>query len=296
MTDDNGSADAGNPGGNAAPPEWLGGFDEGTRAALTAKGWVDPDPAKVLAKALPSYLNLEKTFGADRAGRTVVLPGEKPTPEEVKAYHTKIGVPETADGYKFEVGEGADENMIAWARGTFHKAGVPASAANAIVKEWEGFAQAAQKQAAEAETAERVKAFDEWKGKHGAKFDEHVGMAKKAMTALGIAPEKAEQIDDLFKAMGQSGLGGVDLLAKLATDYGIGKEADLIEGKSGAFGVGSPEAAKAALRELEASEAYMKVAFDKNAPGRQEMMDKRQKLYDAAYGTKALFTSVGRIA
>ncbi len=295
MTDVNGSADAGNPEGNAAPPEWMGGFDEGTRTALASKGWNDPDPAKVLAKALPSYLSLEKTFGADRAGRTVVLPGEKSTPEEIKAFHSKIGVPETADGYKFEVGEGADEGLMAWARGTFHEAGVPAAAASKVVAKWEAFAQAAQKQQAEAEQAEKVKAFEDWKGKHGAGFDEHVGLAKKAMTALGIMPEDAEKIDDLFRGMGQSGLGGVDLLARLAKDYKIGLESDHIEGKTIGIG-GSPESAKLALRDFEQSEEWLKVAFDKTAANREAVLKKRKELYDRAYPQQGDgFTVMGRV-
>ena len=300
MTDVNGSAVAGNPEGSAAPsgtPEWLGKLDEGTRGVLSTKGWVDPDPVVALGKVAGSYTGLEKLLGHDRAGRTVVLPGEKATPEEVKAFQTKIGVPETADGYKFEVGEGADQNMIAWARGAFHKAGVPASAAAAVVKEWEGFAQAAQKQAEESEIAEKTQAFEEWKGKLGSKFDEHVTLAKKAMSALGIEAEEANKIDELFKSMGRSGLGGVDLLAKLASDYKIGLEDDLKGGGTGAMGVASPEAAMAALRTFDNSEEYLKVAFDKSAPNRAEILAKRQKLYDAAFPQQGDgFTVMGRVS
>lgn len=296
MTDVNGSADAGNPGGNGAPPEWLGKLDEGARGVLTTKGWADPDPAVALGKVLGGYSGLEKLLGHDRAGRTVVLPGEKATPDEIRAFHSKIGVPETPDAYKFEVGEGADENLLAWARSAFHKAGVPASAAATVVREWEGFAQAAQKRAAEAEAAEKIKAFEEWKASHGPKYEEHVESARKAMKALGINPPEAEQIDDLFKGLGLSGLGGVDLLARLANDYKIGVEGDLIEGRNNGIGA-SPEAAKAALAEFERSEEWLSVAFNKHAPGRDVVLAKRQKLYEAAYPDAGDgITVIGRVS
>ena len=72
MSDDTGSAPAGNP---AAPaPAWYApeGIDPNTSTQLgelvKAKGWKGP------ADALLSYQNLEKVFGADKAGRTILAP------------------------------------------------------------------------------------------------------------------------------------------------------------------------------------------------------------------------------
>ena len=84
MSEDLGSAEAGNPTAPAAAPQvntWYAtdGLDEGTASQLgelvKAKGWKGP------ADALLSYQNLEKVFGADKAGRTILAPKS-----EVEAY------------------------------------------------------------------------------------------------------------------------------------------------------------------------------------------------------------------
>ncbi len=76
-----------NTNGVAAGPAWLPGADPDTTAYVTAKGWNDP------AAAVTSYRNLEKLFGADRAGHTVQVPSEGSDEVTMNNFYTKIGRP-----------------------------------------------------------------------------------------------------------------------------------------------------------------------------------------------------------
>lgn len=284
MTEQIGSAAAGNPEGSAAPPseDWRASLPDDIKTAPSLASIKD---IPALAK---SYVNAQQLIGAKR----IALPGDKATPDEVKEFHRAIGVPESVEGYKIEL-EGADPQLLDGFRAAALEAGVPAGSAAKLAAWYDGMGKAA----VQAQIAENTKAVEEWKGKLGNKYDEHVGAAKKAMGALGLKPEQVDKFDDMLKAMGADGIWGVDILAKLASDYKIGIEADALGGNnSGGIGTSSPEAAKAALAEFEKSDEWLKVAFDKSAAGRDVVLAKRQKLYDAAYGTKALFTSVGRVS
>ncbi|HQQ71498.1 MAG TPA: hypothetical protein PLL92_14465, partial [Alicycliphilus sp.] len=85
-----GSAGAGDAGGNPAP--WFSSFqDAGVKSWAESKGFKDPETA------VASAWNLEKLIGADRNGRTVVLPKYDKDVEGIKAFRAKLGVPDSPD-------------------------------------------------------------------------------------------------------------------------------------------------------------------------------------------------------
>lgn len=79
----------------AENPKWM--------AQLDKESLEDADLIKQLGKfqklgdLAKSYANLEK-----KLGNSVNIPGDGATPEEVKAFYSKLGVPESADGYSIK--------------------------------------------------------------------------------------------------------------------------------------------------------------------------------------------------
>ena len=94
------------------------------------------DDAKKFAETSPDVdhlvgraLTLQKQVSS-----AVILPGKDAEPAEVAAYHKRIGVPETAEGYVFAMPEGheaseADKAFQSIMAKTMHAAAVPAEAA-----------------------------------------------------------------------------------------------------------------------------------------------------------------------
>jgi hypothetical protein len=88
----------------AANGAWYDAFENPEVKTWTAaKGFKDP------AAVAESAYNLEKLIGFDKAGRTLVVPKDDATPDEMRAFHAKLGVPETPDGYKLPLPEGRPE-------------------------------------------------------------------------------------------------------------------------------------------------------------------------------------------
>jgi hypothetical protein len=118
----------------AANGAWYDGFENAEVKTWTAaKGFKDP------AAVAESAYNLEKLIGFDKAGRTLVVPKDDATPDEMRAFHAKLGVPETPDGYKLPLPETADPKLAATLQGWMHKAGVTPRAAETLTKEFVAF-------------------------------------------------------------------------------------------------------------------------------------------------------------
>lgn len=87
--------------------------------------------------------NLDLRSERDRLKSTaLVVPGKDADEETVKAFRTKLGVPESPDGYEFpappegqELTEVEKQSQQQWAQ-RFHELGVPKDAASKLVEAW----------------------------------------------------------------------------------------------------------------------------------------------------------------
>lgn len=219
--DGGGSGGGAAPGGAAQPPAfaWLG---ENPDAELVGhvqnKAWQSP------ADAVKSHRELEKLFGADRAGRTLTLPSDD-TPEAWAPVWDKLGRPATPDGYKLPVPEGADAAYATAMAEVMHKHGISATAAKALAEANNQFlANALADQDAQAQAtfeAEQAQLKKDWGGEYDARRE----VARRAAVHLGL-DEGA--IDALEKASGYS-----------KTLKALAKVGDLL-GEHGIEGVGTP--------------------------------------------------------
>ena len=98
---------------------------------------------KVHAKNFTSVTDLAKGHFELRKklSSAIVPPGKDAKPEDIAAYRTKIGVPESAAGYKFVMPDGrqasdADKAFQAKMAETFHGLNVPAETAAGLNKVW----------------------------------------------------------------------------------------------------------------------------------------------------------------
>lgn len=197
-TQGNGGAGAGaggqGGGDGGAPAPFFAGFqDAGAKTWAEAKGFKDPEALAI------SGMNLEKLLGADRAGRTVVLPKDENDVEGRKAFLAKLGVPDSPDGYNLPVPEGGSGDFAKTAADWFHKAGVPPQAARAVSEAWNGYMQKAMADADAAAMAESQKQLDAIKGEWGQKFDENSELARRYVKASGL---NAEQLAAVEQALG----------------------------------------------------------------------------------------------
>jgi hypothetical protein len=233
----------------AANGAWYTGIqNEPTRIWAEAKGWKDP------LAAVESAYHLEKLIGFDKAGRTLVVPDANSTPEQVKAFNQKLGVPETVEGYKLPLPEGADPEFSKTAAKWFHDHGVPAKSAEGIVKDWNSYQETVYAAQEKARQTQSDQDFNDIKSEWGKAYDSRIEIAKRGLNEFLKADSRESQA-----AMMDAIEGAIGTKAFLNFAYSIG--AGLSEHKTHDGGVSmalTPAQATQRIEELKSNPEWRK--------------------------------------
>lgn len=241
--------------------KWLGDVDELTLGYIQNKGWTEPK------QILDGYRNLEKLFGADKAGNTVILPKAEATPEELSAFYSKLGRPVDADGYGIKAPEGmpTDPAFTKAAADKFYELGLSQKQGQELTNWWNNTMsqQMTTQQNNSLETFQKDEASlkTEW----GNAYDQNFVVAKNVATQLGL---DAPTIDKLQGALGHAGV--MKLLANIGSKSGEDK---FVTGQnSSSFSsVMTPAQAKADIQAKMADKTFASNYLNKNADALAEM-------------------------
>jgi hypothetical protein len=183
-------------------------------------------------------------MGADKAGRTVVLPKGDDDAEGLAAFRSKIGVPDTADGYQLPVPDGESPEFATQVSTWFHENGVPKAAAQAIAGKWNEFMKAEVEKMAENEQAASEKALSALKTEWGDAFDKRSEFGRRGLAAYGQKAGLDEK--DLLSL--ETTIGTAKMLKLFHAIGETTAEGDFVGGDSQGFGL-TPAQALAKLDE-----------------------------------------------
>lgn len=282
MAEEAGSAPAGNPAPEANPvsaPEsqsWADQVqDDGLRGWVEAKGLHNAG----IENVVKSYHNLEKLIGADKADRTVMLPGPDAEATEMDAFYQRLGRPEDAKGYQLPVPEGDDGKMAEWAQGVFFEAGLTEKQAAMVAEKWNEYAGGIQQSQTSKGQEEGKKAEAELRREWGAAYDQKMNGIENAAVQLGM---EREEIIGLRETMGPAA--AAKFIDKLAGRLGEDKMDFDGDPENGAL---TPAAAMNALQKLGTDKDFMAAWMDKSHPSHKWAVDKKQNLARMAAGQAA---------
>lgn len=280
MSDQNGSAGAGNPGDGAGSGEGAGaaatpwyGKDAAPEIVgfLETKGWKDNPLGPVDA-----YQKLESFMGADKAGRGIVLPKDLSDEAALGPIFDKLGRPAKPEEYQLPVPEGDDGALAKHFAPILHKAGLTRAQATAVAKAWNDY-QASQKtdldgkaEAAfkKAETALKL----EW----GDAYDKNLETARRGAKASGFTEE---EIDGLETIVGYDGI-----MRKFhALGEKLGEDKFVLGEAGGGGAITTVEGARARLQELQKDRDWM----DRWAKGDAAAKKEKDRLDAIIAGAKA---------
>jgi len=295
MTDVSGSADAGNPGEATAPSgetsatvtavpgsplatdenaSWIDGVqDPATKAWAEAKGLQNGNFENVLG----SYHNLEKLVGADRAGRTITVLGDDPTPEEKNAYFTKLGRPETAADYSLRLPEGVtDDTRLTMMRNKAHELGLSDAQLVGLAEADAAYVEAATQGVIDTNAVSAADAEAQLRTDWGAAYDLKVAGIDVAAHKLGITED---QLVSLRETMGPvAAMKFVDGLNTKMGDHDFEEDGAMIAGHK------TPEQARTEMSELSMNKEFMDAWMDRQHPGHKLAVEKKSALARLASG------------
>jgi hypothetical protein len=230
------------PPSGSPPPNGDGQQGLFTQEGKFAEGWLDRLPADFIGdsdrdafrvhalkyadplSALKSDFHKERLLGKKSAA--VLVPNEKSSPEDVAAFRTALGVPESADGYKFkpdQLPEGLD-----WDEGaakTFaeiaHRHNVAPGAMRELTQAYVAMLgqQSQQQQAAAIGSIEDAKG--QLKKLWGNDYDKQIVTAGRVAKSIGLDVESP-------------GLGDPNVVAALARVAGLMSEDKFLKSEGGA--------------------------------------------------------------
>lgn len=245
----------GNPG---LPENFLENFKEENRSFITSKGFKSADD---MAAALMAADNM------------VSLPTEKSTEEELNAFYTKLGRPESAEKYNFNIPEGQSDEFAKSVAPLLFKAGLTQKQLDTLVPDWNNFVAARNEALTKAAQEEFTKATEELKKEWGANYEANETLAQRATQALGLT---AEELDGLVKAKGTAWV--YKTMVKLSKAIGD----DKIKGTSGGrteVNLSDPKEAQAEIARL-MKDPQFAADFVK---GEAKAKEKWDKLHKVAY-------------
>lgn len=174
----------------------LAALSEDTRKTVESKGW------KGLDDAAKSYNELFTKFN-DVSSRALTLPTDDAKPEDLDAFFGKLGMPEKAEGYKFDLPKDLPADLpyssefADWFKTAAREARLPAKSAQVLHDLYvKNFAAEAGKQAeaqAKAKAEAEQKAFAElstaWGTPDSESHKEKIGFVARALEQSGIKDE-----------------------------------------------------------------------------------------------------------
>ena len=226
--------------------------DSDLKGYVANKGWKD---STELAKG---YQNLEKLLGSEK----LPMPKGDDDADGWNKLYSKLGRPDSPDGYGFKAPEGEDGTFAKTAAEEFHKLGLTAKQAEGLSQWWQQQAQGFNEQQQQQTAQQAEQALAELKNEWGNKYDENVELGRRAAREYGLDQEKLGKLE---QALGTNGL------LKLMADIGRGQgEANFIgEGKT-SFGM-SPEAARARIQSLKGDKAWTQRYLSGDTEARAEL-------------------------
>jgi hypothetical protein len=223
------------------------------------KGW------QSAADAAKAHREAERLIGADRAGRTVVIPtDENDAPGWQKVYE-RLGRPANAGDYKLPTADGGDPAFTKAAAEKFHELGIPLKTGQKLAAWFDQTIGAAMQQNTAAEAARHAEEVAQLDRDWGAEKPMRQELARRAAQTLGMT---GEQVDALQKVAGFSGV--MKMFAKVGDmlrEHGAEGLANV-----GGFGM-TPEGAKAKRTQLLADADWRKRAM---APGSAEWAEMKR--------------------
>jgi len=169
---------------------WAVGLSDDNRALVETRAWHGEDGVEINA-ALDAYRSLE-----GHLDRSIPVPGDDATPGDWDAFERRLGRPETAEGYEFELPDGLPESfpyseeLAGRFRDWAFRAGMPARAAQSLhddyVHELAGMQRTEGERLALAEDRSHRDLVSAWGAADSEAYRRNVILANRAMHKLGL--------------------------------------------------------------------------------------------------------------
>ena len=148
--------------------------------------------------AMSSYRNLEQMVGAEKAGKTVIIPDDTGDAAKMNTFYNKLGRPETSDNYEFDLPDNADKDFVGWFKTNAHEAGLSSSQAATLVKSYNEMQGGRAQADTDAATLKATESNDALKTEWGAAYDTNMAQAQAAAKQFGFTEDEINGMENML--------------------------------------------------------------------------------------------------
>jgi hypothetical protein len=231
--------------------DWAGGLTDDGRGFIQNKGWTEP------SQMLDSYIALEKMNGTS-PDKLLKLPDDQDADGAMNDIYTRLGRPDTAEGYDFGNVTAPVESTLDFSgpfKGWAHEIGLSNKQAAALLDKVNNHVGGLQGQLDESRTAEADSDIAALRKEWGGEFDANIAAGKAYLTKFGVGDEARQSMQE---AMGTRAF--IEHCAKVGRGLGEapGPGSDGLDPDAVGSGFGlTPEHARAKIGELQADSDFM---------------------------------------
>ena len=285
MAEETGSVEAGNlepieqtqiamspedlaPSEAAKPPSILDNFEDPELRSYAESKAFDRAGFEGVVK---SYKYLEKMMTQEKAGLTITMLGDDPTPEERNTYFTKLGRPASAADYSVALPEGVtDDTRLTMMRNKAHELGISDAQFSGLAEADAAYLSATQQGMTDKAAVSAADAEAQLRTEWGAAFELKVASIDVAAHKLGMSED---HLNGLREAMGPvEAMKFVDGLNTKMGDHNFDEGEKIIPGHK------TPEQAKEELDQLTMNKEFMDAWMDGAHPGHKTAVEKKASL------------------
>ncbi len=233
-------------------------------------------PIKNVTDLAKQAIHASRLVGAEK----FVIPGKDATDEDWVSAFSKLGRPDTPEGYNLRASEAVPEGAIPNERlkefaEFMHAKGAPAKLVQDAVSFYEGVVQQDNSSHKESQDQQINKTSEDLKAEFGNAVDDKLNSAKRALSNL----KSGQAALEAFKGAGiANNINVVKLAIEIGEIMGEDRLIGLENQSRGLNGPLSPEMARTRINELMADEAFNKSYMNKYDPGHALAMEKLTKL------------------
>lgn len=254
-------------------PAWHEGVAPEVKGWWQNKGLPLDDPKAFGTKLTELYQQAEKFIGVP-PDQVVRIPKSDAKPEDIRAYHERLGAPKEAKDY--DLAALTDTSMADAIRAAAHNAGVTKDAASAIGKAVAAVQASAKEQQNTLDAAKLAEQKANLQKNWGDKFAYNHLQAIEGARRLGITPEGVKALE------GQIGYDAVmEAMRKIGANT---RESDFITAPGGSSNgeVTTVEGARAKKAELMADPSFVTKYNDGDPAAKREMTRLNEMIVGAA--------------
>lgn len=248
-------------------PEWAGSLPDELKNDASLQGGWKSGKYQDLPSTVKSLLEMEKY-----QGQSVKLPGENATPEEMRKFFTKMGVPETIEGYEVKAPEGIElgereQGLVDRFKQVAFEKGIPPKQFQSMVDSY--FQMEAEDMKAWNENNDKAieTCVAELRKEWGPDFEKNTDMMLKAVEAWNLGG-----------VLDAKGLSNSPELSKFFLEIGQAMEEGRLKGGATGYGGDDPEAE---LDRLLSDEEFMSKLMSKDYRVRKEAIARKNDLHKA---------------